>query len=241
MSATAPRILPRILPRLFFRPNLTRRPLAQRFFTTAPSGPPNPTLSARLKHLSKEYGYSALGVYLAISALDFPLCFLGVRMVGSERIGEYEDATVSHLRKWYGATRATIPALPVWKEKSDELLEEQREQREGVKASKYTPPPTELPVRALKIVPCRYMDGAGARICHSQELYIRAGAADGGCYAQGGEGAERVGLGYWQEGRSGEGGGEGGGCSEEGPRGAEVSLRRILVKYAPMGQVGGPV
>ena len=124
----------------FFRPNVLRRPLTQRFFSTAPAAAPKPSLSARLKHLSKEYGYSAVGVYFALSALDFPLCFLGVRMVGSERIGEYEDATVAHSRAAYAATRRVIPVLPEWPAKTaaeTEETEEMREAREGVKASAY--------------------------------------------------------------------------------------------------------
>ncbi len=40
-------------------------------------------LSARLKKLSREYGWAAVGVYLALSVLDFPFCFLIVRFVGT--------------------------------------------------------------------------------------------------------------------------------------------------------------
>jgi N-terminal acetyltransferase 2 len=46
------------------------------------------TLTARLKKLSREYGWAAVGVYLSLSVLDFPFCFLLVRMVGTERICE---------------------------------------------------------------------------------------------------------------------------------------------------------
>lgn len=44
-------------------------------------------LSARLRKLSREYGWAAVGVYLSLSVLDFPFCFLLVRVVGTERIG----------------------------------------------------------------------------------------------------------------------------------------------------------
>ncbi|TQW00683.1 protein N-acetyltransferase NAT2 [Cordyceps javanica] len=44
------------------------------------------SLSARLKKLFKDYGKSAIGVYLALSVLDFPFCFLLVRIVGTETI-----------------------------------------------------------------------------------------------------------------------------------------------------------
>ncbi|KAJ4403571.1 DUF1279 super [Didymella pomorum] len=56
-------------------------------------GSPEPaqSLSQKLKALSKEYGWAALGVYLGLSALDFPLCFMAVRLLGTDRIGHYEE------------------------------------------------------------------------------------------------------------------------------------------------------
>ncbi|KAF2872523.1 hypothetical protein BDV95DRAFT_491528 [Massariosphaeria phaeospora] len=55
---------------------------------------PAPSLSQRLKKLSREYGWTALGVYMALTALDFPFCFLAVRMLGTDRIGHYEHVIV---------------------------------------------------------------------------------------------------------------------------------------------------
>jgi hypothetical protein len=52
---------------------------------------PSPSLSQRLKKLSREYGWTAVGVYLGLSLLDFPFCFLAVRLLGTDRIGHYED------------------------------------------------------------------------------------------------------------------------------------------------------
>ncbi|KAL1304574.1 hypothetical protein AAFC00_003546 [Neodothiora populina] len=58
-------------------------------------GSPEPSsLSARMKKLSREYGWSALGVYLGLSALDFPLCFLAVRWLGTDRIGHWEHVVL---------------------------------------------------------------------------------------------------------------------------------------------------
>lgn len=45
------------------------------------------SLSGRLRKLSREYGWSAVGVYLGLSVLDFPFCFLLVKWAGTERIG----------------------------------------------------------------------------------------------------------------------------------------------------------
>ncbi|KAH8701481.1 hypothetical protein GQ44DRAFT_717566 [Phaeosphaeriaceae sp. PMI808] len=52
---------------------------------------PAPSLSQRLKKLSREYGWTAVGVYFALTVIDFPFCFLAVRLLGTDRIGHYED------------------------------------------------------------------------------------------------------------------------------------------------------
>ncbi|KAK1247785.1 hypothetical protein MKX07_000673 [Trichoderma sp. CBMAI-0711] len=60
----------------------------------------NLSLSGRFKKLSREYGWSAVGVYFALSVLDFPFCFLLVRIVGTERIGQVEHYVVSAAAKF---------------------------------------------------------------------------------------------------------------------------------------------
>lgn len=52
------------------------------------------SLSQRLRKLSREYGWAAVGVYFALSALDFPFCFAAVRLLGVERIGHFEHVVV---------------------------------------------------------------------------------------------------------------------------------------------------
>lgn len=65
-----------------------------------------------MKTLSREYGWSALGVYLALSALDFPFCFAAVRLFGVERIGYYEHVIVEGAKEMFYSVvpieRATI-------------------------------------------------------------------------------------------------------------------------------------
>jgi hypothetical protein len=51
-----------------------------------------------MRKLSREYGWSALGVYLVLSALDFPFCFAAVRLLGIERIGHYEHVVVDGVK-----------------------------------------------------------------------------------------------------------------------------------------------
>ena len=64
-------------------------------------GSPEATgIKARLKKLSKEYGWVALGVYFGLSLLDFPFCFLAVRLAGPERIGQIEHAILTRVKSW---------------------------------------------------------------------------------------------------------------------------------------------
>ncbi|KAI1099181.1 hypothetical protein F4804DRAFT_322571 [Jackrogersella minutella] len=73
-------------------------------------------MMARLKKLSREYGWAALGVYLGLTVLDFPFCFLLVRSVGTERIGEIEHYVISNVSKlipqsvraWWHEYRAAL-------------------------------------------------------------------------------------------------------------------------------------
>lgn len=56
-----------------------------------------------MRKLSREYGYAALGVYLALTALDLPFCYLAVSYLGTERIGRWEHAIMSYVKgvvKW---------------------------------------------------------------------------------------------------------------------------------------------
>ncbi|KAK0102394.1 hypothetical protein ONS95_006014 [Cadophora gregata] len=57
------------------------------------------TLGGRLKKLSREYGWSAVGVYFLLSAADFPFCYLLVKYLGTERIGHWEEIIVTNVKK----------------------------------------------------------------------------------------------------------------------------------------------
>lgn len=50
--------------------------------------PPGATLSQRLKHLIKAYGWYALGVYIVLSAVDFGVAFAGVNLLGAEYVSQ---------------------------------------------------------------------------------------------------------------------------------------------------------
>ncbi|OAA68172.1 peptide alpha-n-acetyltransferase [Niveomyces insectorum RCEF 264] len=88
------------------------------------------SLSARLKKLSREYGWTAVGVYFGLSLLDFPFCFLLVRTLGTDRIAEVEEYVVSHVKK-------VIPASvkDFWN-KYREALKEAKKEASGARGAK---------------------------------------------------------------------------------------------------------
>lgn len=88
------------LPRAATEPlTLTRGRTNTRLFHTSPTRltsssespespklPPNATVSQRLKHLIKSYGWYALGVYLFIGMADFAVAFAAVNILGAEHV-----------------------------------------------------------------------------------------------------------------------------------------------------------
>jgi N-terminal acetyltransferase 2 len=90
-SKQAPlRILQQIRSRLLHTTRARRSQVNPNPNPTPSLGSPNENLSLgqRMRKLSREYGWSALGVYLALSAVDFPFCYLLVRYLGTDRIGK---------------------------------------------------------------------------------------------------------------------------------------------------------
>jgi hypothetical protein len=78
--------------RLFhhFPARLTNSPIYPRSPSPDPRStlPSNASLSQKLKHLIKSYGWYALGVYLVLSALDFGVAFAGVNLLGAEYVSQ---------------------------------------------------------------------------------------------------------------------------------------------------------
>ncbi|KAF2745745.1 hypothetical protein M011DRAFT_469415 [Sporormia fimetaria CBS 119925] len=66
------------------------------------------SFSQRMKKLSKEYGWTALSVYMALSVLDFPFCFLAVRALGTDRIGHYEHVVVQWFKNTFGIEKKQV-------------------------------------------------------------------------------------------------------------------------------------
>ncbi|OGM42024.1 peptide alpha-N-acetyltransferase Nat2 [Aspergillus bombycis] len=85
-----------------------RRFLSSSRSKSSPQSGQSSSLSQRLKALSREYGWSALGVYLLLSAMDFPFCFAAVRFLGVEKIGYYEHVVVEAFK---GAIGTVLPSV----------------------------------------------------------------------------------------------------------------------------------
>ena len=59
--------------------------------TKAGEGAQKPKKETGIRALVKEYGYSALGVYLGLSLIDLPICYIMVHSMGREKIEYYEN------------------------------------------------------------------------------------------------------------------------------------------------------
>ena len=70
--------------------------------------PPNASLSQRLKHLIKSYGWYALGVYVILSTLDFTVAFAAVNILGAEHVSK----VVSEVKEYFGQVIHSTPPEP---------------------------------------------------------------------------------------------------------------------------------
>lgn len=101
------------------------------------------SLSQRLRKLSREYGWAAVGVYMALSALDFPFCFVAVRLLGVERIGHFEHVVIESVKETF-KTVWPQAASPSMSESEDGEAGQgslvRAEERNQEEASKSPPP-----------------------------------------------------------------------------------------------------
>lgn len=75
--------------RIMTRP---RSPIFKRFQSSIKTEPnPSGKKPTGMKALMKEYGYSALGVYLLLTAVDLPICYVVVHSMGQEEIQRLEN------------------------------------------------------------------------------------------------------------------------------------------------------
>ncbi|KAF7595408.1 hypothetical protein BBP40_006028 [Aspergillus hancockii] len=105
-------------------PHTGQSPMLRRTFHSSRSkSSPQPeqsgSFSQRLKALSREYGWSALGVYLLLSAMDFPICFAAVRLLGEEQIGQYEHIVLESFKNVVGTMLPSVQEAQFQEEGND--------------------------------------------------------------------------------------------------------------------------
>jgi hypothetical protein len=150
-----------------FRANSSKN--GPRLDPTPHLGSPEPTgIKARLQKLSREYGWVALGVYLSLSVLDFPFCFLAVRLAGPERIGQIEHAIL---------TRIKFVTAPLW-EMIEPIIGNWRKGKEAVNEASEAVEKAEEHVEQRPAAASKYSSAAdywGALLTHYQRHLDRAG------------------------------------------------------------------
>lgn len=87
-----------------FRRNYSKNPSTKSQLNPTPHlGSLEPqSFTARLKKLFREYGWTVLGVYGALTIADLPLCFLAVQYIGAERIAHVEHIVVGGAKDLIG-------------------------------------------------------------------------------------------------------------------------------------------
>lgn len=161
------------------------------------------SLSQRLRKLSREYGWAAVGVYFALSALDFPFCFAAVRLLGVDRIGQFEQVVVQTCKDalhtvWPRRESAISDQGEVEGEVTDQQGRLARaESRNQEEASMLFPLFYVCSVLSHTVIN-RYLDSTCIGLRNPQEFHLHSGSSHGRRDPQGGEDLTTLGLGYWQ-------------------------------------------
>ena len=101
-------------------------------------GPPPKSAYARFKLLTKKYGWYALGMYTALSSVDFSLSFLLVHALGVERISPlFESGMYQYRRIRFGAEEAARLGAEAREKARADKEHAEREVAEGKKAGGY--------------------------------------------------------------------------------------------------------
>lgn len=203
-------------------PRTTRRPFHRtsrlRDANPAPKDTPAQEpqgITARLRKLSREYGWAALGVYLGLTVLDFPFCFLLVRSVGTDRIGAIEHYVVSHVSKvipqsvrdWWHEYRGALKDAEKENIGNDDISEhvemagwgvEEAERRHKAEASKFYRHILSIHDVIHAHMTSRSRHPVSSSLCCTQELHLPPSPPDSRNYAQGSQSSQVLGLEYWK-------------------------------------------
>lgn len=170
---------------------------------------PAPSLSQRLKQLSREYGWAALGVYFGLSLLDFPFCFLAVRLLGTDRIGHYEDVVKN---AFWSLVRLVIPDAgksSAHATTADDIAAEAAKNgtlgadglavRAGAAANACKTPLLILRTLLPANIDFSHLEPARSRLPCPQVPHLLPSTTDRGSSSKGSQNPKEMGLQYWKE------------------------------------------
>ncbi|EME44590.1 hypothetical protein DOTSEDRAFT_152532 [Dothistroma septosporum NZE10] len=89
------------------------------------------SLSDRMKAMSRKYGWIVVGIYLGLSVLDFPFCFLAVRWFGTERIASLEHTIIDG---FWSQVEKFAPSLKEKREAKEAIAAVEEAARDGGEA-----------------------------------------------------------------------------------------------------------
>ncbi|KAI0356173.1 hypothetical protein OH77DRAFT_1423768 [Trametes cingulata] len=92
--------------------------------------PPNASLSQRLKHLIKSYGWYALGVYVILSTIDFTIAFAAVNVLGAEHVSKI----AADIKEYFAGLIHSTPPEPGREEMDRAVSQSQAGGHEGLMA-----------------------------------------------------------------------------------------------------------
>lgn len=154
-----------------------------------------------------------MGVYLLLSALDFPFCFLAVRLLGTERIGQAEKAVIN---AFWRVVEVPFPNARKGREQASETIEEAVGDSAAREGSGWGVEEAQIRNRgeeaSMLLRLCvldlsrqatnsevRSYNSTLAGICDSQVFHLRSDTVDCGRDTKGCQDVEGLGLEYWQE------------------------------------------
>jgi hypothetical protein len=162
-----------------------------------------------MKEMSRKYGWTVTGIYLGLSALDFPFCFLAVRWFGTERIAEIEHTIVEGFwtvlekvapslkerRAQHEATEVEDVAAAA-RDAGDQVVKDARHKDPGEWGS--VAPLNECEDGILIDGWCRSRDSTPARVRRAQIAHLFPNPAHRRHHAESGQDFEEMGLADWK-------------------------------------------
>lgn len=156
------------------------------------------SLSERMKAMSRKYGWIVVGIYLGLSVLDFPFCFLAVRWFGTERIANLEHAIIDgfwsqvekfapSLKEKREAKEAIAAAEEAAREGSDAVMKEAKKEGD---ASTYSL----VLSQALADTWYRHLDSAASRLWRTQIAHLLPNSHHARHHTESGQDAQEVGM-----------------------------------------------